>query len=533
VLWALQGTMLPSGSRPARPVRAAAGSEDFGRRSAGEGRKSAIKAVSVVTNRFTMELVALMFSGALNACGALILSPVLPFFAIKVAGANALDLAMISSTYSFCQMISSPLMGNLSDRVGRKPVLLAGIAASAVFFFFQAHADTVQKLLWTRAALGLAAGILPVEVAYITDLTTREQRPEVLRRQSLLIMAGAFLGPAIGAFFARDGFPTLCHIMAGVCSLNFLLGCIFFTEPRAVEVIINQTEGEQSPGRTSVISRFGTKTSGLLLFAAFMDCFALAVSDGPEAYFLKVNFNFDEPHLASFFMVCSATSLIVANCVSPVLRWLRPKVACMLFSLGSAAAVSTLFMFRDAFEPYLYAFLSSCTVTIVETVSGSALLSSMVTLDQQGTMYGIESALLNAGFSLGPPLGGALFDYDNYAPYAVSIVCFMLSAVAYAMLPAISGFDPLLSSASPGATKTLHHLTTKGPLPNKSFTMQFVAADRARQTWFVDQEMHAPFKEVQRWHRERGLQKSLSIHVPEPVREKQVSGELTPRIRGT
>jgi len=523
--------MLPSGSRPARPVRAAAGSEDFGRKSARVtgAKRPAIKACSVVRKRFTIEVWAVLFSGALNACGALILSPVLPFYAIDRAGASALDLAMMSSAYSFCQMVSSPLMGNISDRFGRRPVLLAGIAASSAFFFAQAMANTVPKLLAARAALGLAAGTLPVEVAYITDLTTREERPGVLRRQSQLIMAGAFLGPPVGSVFRGDSFPILCHIMGGVCLLNFLVGIACFTEPNQSEVVVTPAADDKTNETTPVISRFSSKTSTLLLFAAFMDCFALAVSDGPEAYFLRNNFNFGEPHLAAFFMVCSATGLIVANTVSCVLRWLRPKVACMVFSLGSAASVSTLFVFKDAFEPYLYAFLSSCTVTIVESVSASALISTLVTEDQQGTMYGVESALLNAGFFLGPPLGGFLFDYDNYAPYAVSIACFVLSACAYAMLPSIDASEALLSRKR-GVTKTINHLVDKGPLPNKSFAVQFMAADRARQTWFVDQEMHRPFQEVQRWHEERGLRKSLSIHVPEHKREKIDPGELTPPI---
>uniref|UniRef100_A0A7S1WTH7 Uncharacterized protein n=1 Tax=Alexandrium catenella TaxID=2925 RepID=A0A7S1WTH7_ALECA len=146
-------------------------------------------------------------------------------------------------------------------------------------------------------------------------------------------------------------------------------------------------------------------------------------------------------------------------------------------------------------------------------------------------MYGIESALLNAGFFLGPPVGGALFDSDNYAPYTVSIVCFLLSAAAYAMLPSISDTESLLSS--PGSSsKTMGHLADKGPLPNKNFAVQFVAS-RARQAWFVDQEMLAQVRQGQEWHRQRGLQKSLSIHVPEPKKEKFLSGELTPTLRGT
>jgi len=457
-----------------------------------------------------MELVALLFSGALNACGALILSPVLPFFAINKAGASALDLAMISSIYSLFQMVSSPLLGTLSDRIGRRPVLLAGLFASAVFYFLQAFAETVPALLASRAALGFAAGTLPAEIAYLTDLTTKEERPNVMGWQTFLITGGALLGPAVGALFASDGFHVLCHIMACVSLLNLTLGVLFFTEPRRPEVVrIMPADADlpQEPFRGST-----SRTAALLLFTAFMDCFALAVSDGPEAYFMRNNFGFTEPHLAAFFMVYSASSLVCASFVPWLLKKLRPKVACTTCSLGSAAAMSTLFAFTGPWEPYLYACLSSLMVTVVETVSTSELPKSMVSEEQRGTVYGAESALLNAAFFLGPPLGGFLFEYHSYAPYAVSVACFCLSSAVYALLPSTSGQEPLLEATGRSTGRMVHHLREKAPLPNKNFAPQLLAA-RARQTWFVDEELYGEFREAQRWNVERGIRKASSIHI--------------------
>merc|ERR1719189_1454118 len=107
----------------------------------------------------------------------------------------------------------------------------------------------------------------------------------------------------------------------------------------------------------------------------------------------------------------------MAHMAPLVLKRVSPKVACTIFSLGSAAAMSTMIAFSGGWEPYLYAFLSSCTITTVETVSTSALITAVVAEDVQGTMYGLESALLNAGLFLGPPLGGIVFKYSSYAPY--------------------------------------------------------------------------------------------------------------------
>jgi len=533
--------MIPSGSRPARPVRMAAGSEDLAPGFRNPLLRPAIKERSVLRRRPTMQLVALLLSGALNACGALILSPVLPFYAINHAGADALDLALISSVYSLFQMLSSPLLGALSDKVGRRPVLLAGLSASAALYLLQALADTVPKLLLARAALGLAGGTVPVEVALLTELTTKDERPAVLGLQTTLITMGAFFGPAVGAAFTGDGFPFLCQIMGGVCLLNLLLGLLFFTEPKRPEAPKLPPQGDSFRSVSSrksggLFSKLNTRVV-MLLVAAFMDCFALGVSDGPEAYFLKENFGFTEPHLAAFFMVCSASSLIWVNAVPRIMRQASPKVVCSAFSIGSVAAMSTLFFFVDPWEPYVYAFLSSFTVTVVETVSTTSLVNNMVGRDQQGTIYGIESALLNAGFCLGPPLGGYLYRYDHYAPYAVSVGCFTVSALTYACLPrGIPRLSLLLVDADqdgvpdpPRSSRAMQNLMDKAPLPNKNFAPRLVA-DRVRQAWFVDPEMLRPFKEAQRWHAERGLRKASSIHVPakEGSARDLYEGMLTP-----
>mmetsp|Transcript_23182 Transcript_23182/g.53114 ORF Transcript_23182/g.53114 Transcript_23182/m.53114 type:complete len:535 (-) Transcript_23182:192-1796(-) len=516
--------MIPSGSRPARPMRSGAGSEDFGKALAERPVKSALKARSIVKKGPSMKICAVLFTGALSACGALILSPVLPFYAINSVSATALDIAMMSSVFSFFQMASAPLLGALSDKFGRRPVLLGGLLASAMLYQLQAYADSVPKLLMARGLLGFAGGTIPVEIAYITDLTTKEERPRVLGWQRSLITVGALLGPPIGAIFTGDGFGTLCTVIAGVYLFNFVLGLIFFqerTEVRRLTIASSSSTGDldEAQRQPSIFSRFQSRTTGLLLFAAFMDCFALAVSDGPEAYFMKEVFGFTEPHLAAFFMVCSASSLICANVVPGILKTVQPKVACVTFSLASAVAMSSLFLFSASWEPYLYAFLSSSAVTVVETVSTTALLSSMVTEDQQGTTYGLESALLNAGFFLGPPLGGYLFDLHHYLPYAVSVGCFCLSAVAYALLPeAATRKEPLLQIEKSPEKKTklqkaMTRLGDQAPLPNKNFA-QRLAVDKARQTWFVDEEMYAPFKEERRQSEARGLRKASTFHVP-------------------
>jgi len=488
-----------------------------------------------------MEICALIFTGAFTACGALILSPVLPFYLMQ-NGATALDFALVSATYSLCQMLSAPLLGTLSDKIGRRPVLIGGIFASTCLYFEMSRETSMMHLVAVRCILGFAGGTEPVEIAYLSDLTEKEDRPAWINLQMNIEKVGALLGPVIGGYLAPYGFPYLCQIMGCICGLNLLLGLLFFTEPQNLRFSHPQpavepdcTPRSQTSEIAGLLRSFVNPTTGPLLIASFLDCFALAISDGPEAFYLHERFGFGEFELGKFFMVCSATTLVIANLVPPLLKNVSEKWVCVGLSLCSASIMPMMFWAHRNWVPYVYAICISCCTCVVEIIGDTTLLSKMVPEKQRGAMYGIHSGLVSAGFSLGAPLGGALFDWsDRGLPYTVSAVFFLGSALAYAALPSkgprrhkllaaeeMTDDEDERSTRISSAQRALEHGSNAAPLPNKRFAARLYG-DTARRVFFVDDEIYGLFQD----NSDHRIKRSHSIGVSSVNEAFRASREL-------
>src|SRR5437016_11555734 len=166
-----------------------------------------------------------------------IIVPLVPVYS-RHFGAQGLMIGIIIASFSFMQFIFSPIWGRLSDRHGRRPILListAGAALSYVFFALSSGLENHGAALWlmalSRAFAGLCGGNITVAQAYIADITPPEQRS---RRMGLIGMAfglGFIFGPAIGGLSLKHlGGAGPGAIAAGLCLANFLLALFILTE---------------------------------------------------------------------------------------------------------------------------------------------------------------------------------------------------------------------------------------------------------------------------------------------------------------
>ncbi len=132
-----------------------------------------------------------------------IIIPVLPFYAEEL-GASPLELGLLMSVYSLMQFLFSPMWGRISDRIGRKPVLLLGISGLALSFFLMAFASHLWMLFAARIIGGfLSAANMPTVMAYVADITTEENRSKGMGIIGASVGLGFIFGPAIGGIFFR------------------------------------------------------------------------------------------------------------------------------------------------------------------------------------------------------------------------------------------------------------------------------------------------------------------------------------------
>lgn len=246
-------------------------------------------AASQKSGRFSSPLLPIFLIVAVDVLGFTIILPLLPFYSEHLGASPAVVGALVS-TYAVCQLIAGPILGQLSDRIGRRPLLLVSQAGTLIGFLILAFSNQIWMLFLSRAIDGATAGNLTIAQAYISDVTKPENRAKSFAIIGIAFGFGFLVGPAIAAALSRFGFVAPIYVGCAL-SLTSIL-CTFFLLPRR-EAVHEYNEAEDAgPGgrRLSLISWgeyrrfFKQKNLSLLLvqwllfsfsFSTFISGFAL------------------------------------------------------------------------------------------------------------------------------------------------------------------------------------------------------------------------------------------------------------------
>ena len=177
------------------------------------------------------KLVVLMITAFIDMVGTLMIIPLMPFYA-KSFGASGFVVGLLVSSFAIAQLISAPMWGRFSDRYGRRPALMAGLAASAIAYVIFAYSGSLWLLFLSRLVQGSGGGTVSVIQAYVADALKPEERAKGLGWLSAATNAGVALGPVLGSqvmFFGKHA-PGL--FAAGLCVLNIGFAWRFLVESR-------------------------------------------------------------------------------------------------------------------------------------------------------------------------------------------------------------------------------------------------------------------------------------------------------------
>jgi multidrug resistance protein len=205
-------------------------------------------------SRLASPLIPIFLVVLIDVLGFTIILPLLPFYSEHL-GATPSTIGALVATYAVCQLISGPILGQLSDRVGRRPILLVSQLGTLAGFFLLAFSTNIWMLFVARAIDGATAGNLSIAQAYISDVTKPENRAKSFALIGIAFGFGFLVGPAISGFLARLGYQAPIFV---ACGLSFAaMTCTFFLLPRREPVHRqNENEGPVAPGgkRLSLIS---------------------------------------------------------------------------------------------------------------------------------------------------------------------------------------------------------------------------------------------------------------------------------------
>src|SRR5258707_1669217 len=182
---------------------------------------------------FTTPLIIIFITVFIDLIGFGMVIPVLPYYA-NTAPFNATprDIGFLVATYSLMQFFFSPVLGRLSDRYGRRPILFISLLGSAVGYFVIGFSNTLLLVFVGRIVGGITGGNISTAQAYIADVTSKENRAKGMGLFGAAFGLGFIFGPAIGGILSQWGIHLPFFFAAALCFANAVL--LFFTLPETV-----------------------------------------------------------------------------------------------------------------------------------------------------------------------------------------------------------------------------------------------------------------------------------------------------------
>jgi DHA1 family tetracycline resistance protein-like MFS transporter len=365
-----------------------------------------------------------------------VIIPLLPFYGEHFQASPA-TIGLLMATYSLTQFLSAPVLGRLSDRIGRKPVLSVSLAGAAGSYLLLAFASELWMLFAARAIGGLMAGNISTAFAYVADVTTPANRAKGMGIIGAAFGLGFIFGPAIGGILAGDDplnadFQSPALAAFALSALALVLCLTVLKESLTPEVRARHGTGTAGRWRwlRQALADPGVR---LILIMSFLATFVFAGMETTFAMWSRRQFGWGpEQNGYLFAFVGALTALIQGGLVGRLARAYGER---RLVAAGSA--LLALGMLLIAFSTSLWLLLVAMTAVAagfsMVTPSLNSLLSLQVEAGAQGGMMGLARSATTMARILGPGFAGAVFgllgkDWPFYAG-AVIMVAVMLMAV--------------------------------------------------------------------------------------------------------
>jgi len=356
--------------------------------------------------------------------------PLLPFHPETVE-AGALALGILIGSFSLMQFIFSPLLGRLSDKVGRRPVILLSILSSTISFIVFALANSFTMLLISRITAGMATEAA-VAQAYIADITTEKERTTGLGKVGAAHGAGFIIGPAIGGLLSIYGFSAPGFAAAALTGVNFLFAFFFLPESNAHKSSMQTSVN--SGGYWRRLAKALTKPLiGTVFVILFIITFAFSAVPVIVPLLGIAFFGFGELEMSYFFMYIGVVQIVLQGILIGRLtkRW-GEKTLILFGSLVMTVGMFIMPLFSSIVVFFASLTLISSGIGILNTVLPS-FISKRAPADEQGGMLGVAQSVGSIARIPGPLVGGLVAEFVGLN------VAFLLSA-ALVMIAFALGF---------------------------------------------------------------------------------------------
>ncbi len=368
--------------------------------------------------KIAKEKITIIITILIDVIGFSIIIPVLPFY-ISSFGASTFTMTLLFSIFSLCSFFSAPLLGSLSDKIGRRPIMIISIASSAIGWYFFAFAHSLIWLFIGRIIDGLAAGNLSTAQSYLSDLAKDKQE----RTQNMGLFGAAFglgflIGPFIGAILSSYS-HSLPFLAVAILSTINLIGAIFFL-PETKHKDHTNTEKISLNPFTPVFSAFRDNNLKSRYLIWFLFNLANTVQQTIFAIYLFDQFGLTAAFVG-YIMTFMGLIMIINQGFLMQKFWLKyfkesklEIVFTLIFSISYLLmAIPNIFVFLLALLPMI---LGQSLLRVIM----SSRASGIAGIKRRGEVLGIMSSIQSTAAIIGPLISGIIYANIRYLPFLIA-----------------------------------------------------------------------------------------------------------------
>ncbi len=352
--------------------------------------------------------------------------PILPLFAQDLGASEAL-IGLIAGSFSLMQFFFAPVWGGLSDRFGRKPIIISSVFINAFAYLLFSHSTSILLLFASRVLSGIGSANISAAQAYISDVTPPEKRAKSFGIIGAAFGLGFIFGPPIGGFLKMQyGVGMVGYVAAGLCAFNILVAT--FLLPESLKVKNRKAKIFLSPfGNFKRIQ--GMPEVRKLIFINLVFIAAFSMMHVTSTLLWESKYHRTAAEIGYLFMYIGVLSAVFqGTLIGFFQRRLGEQKMLVLGCLSMAIGLASL-----PFVPPAY-FMPLEYLSLLMMVMGNSLLmptttsliSKMVSPGEQGKILGINQSFASLGRFIGPMVGGALYGIVYHMPFWVGGLLMLL-----------------------------------------------------------------------------------------------------------
>ncbi|MHA2100988.1 MAG: MFS transporter [Candidatus Kariarchaeaceae archaeon] len=384
-------------------------------------------------SQYKKKMSMLFLSVFIDIAGFGLVLPLLPLFATQL-GATKLQFGLLIAVFSAMQFVGAPIWGRLSDRIGRRPVILIGIGGASLSFIMFGLASSLPMLFFARALSGFfTSATLTTAFTYIADITPAEERSGAFGMLGAAFGLGFVVGPAIGGilsqveFFNSNGYALPAYFAALLALINFVGAYKVLPETlsESVRIRIKETRGKNLVQELRSLPAVKLVALFVILSAFNSLGFSLFVSSA-GIYAINVNSSIDEATLGWMY---SYTGVIMIVVQGGIVKKLSKKYSDTVFiisgSILSASGLLILAFSSEVWEIYLALTPFMIGMSLLNPSIAGAL-SKSVPQEKQGTVIGLNQSIASSMRFVGPIMAGLLLEINITFPFFLGALVFLL-----------------------------------------------------------------------------------------------------------